>query len=62
MRSPRMLYDATGSYKFKIASFEPELTISQLVEKTGTKFQLKLSMFSRYSYLMTLPTISYDLI
>jgi len=34
-----MLYDQTGSKKSNIAAFQPEVLLSKLVDKIGTKVQ-----------------------
>src|SRR5664279_2445855 len=50
MELPGMLYDLTGSGKAKMASFKPEVPVSQRVDKIGTKFQrLHPPPFSRSS-------------
>jgi len=61
----KMLYDTTGSEKFNIVLFKPEVPISKLVEKIGTTVQrlyIHKYMFTRSSYPMGLTGVYCDLI
>jgi hypothetical protein len=42
-----MLADVTGRRNFKMATDKPEILISQLLDKIGTKFTIAKLMFSR---------------
>jgi len=56
-------HDLTGSKKSNIAAFKPEVYISKLVEKIGTKVQrLYKYVFTRFSYPMGLTGVYCDLI
>jgi len=51
-----MLYNLTGSKKSNMAAFKPEVPISKLVDKKGTKVQRL--YIKIYAYEVQLPNVS----